>query len=432
MDYRKYLLLIRKNRGKILKYILIVIYIIFISPVTIFGAWIVYSDIKPPPTYNYDDILQLTHWTVVPAGKDPTKQHNSNTDMILFNGTFWLVHAQTKWHLEDKNGYLVLWKSSDASSWIEVTRINVPDTDVRDPKFADINGRLFLYFLPNYRLDPGPNTTFYTYSDDGYLNYPTPQELKVNITHNYGNGTIDYVIEGGWNLWRPKTNDNITWYVLASGRKSGHAISTHDADVSNTITVLLQSTDGLAWTEVSEVYTEWGNGEACIEFLPSGELISTHRVGSMGTPGYALGNPDGCTMIGTSSNSFTSWDFVQNNQTRLDGSTLFSIDGRIFAVGRNHQGPRIDMGNHMVTKRTAFYEVKSNNLIHLFDLPSNGDTAYTGVVVKNGWVYVSYYTNPIHKDLPWFVGLALLPASEIRLARVSSSGLLEFADGVGG
>lgn len=431
MELRKFLPL-GKNRKKIVKYCLIIIYIIFISPVTLFGAWIIYNDIRPPPNYSYDSILQLSHWTVVPAGNDPAKQHNSNTDLIFHNGSFWLVHAQTKWHLEDTNGDLVIWKSADALIWEEVTRINLLDTDVRDPKFADINGRLFLYFLPNYRFDPGPNTTYFTYSDNGYLDYPTPQELEVNITRDFGNGTITHTLEGGWNLWRPKTNDNNTWYVLASGRKAGDTISSHDADVSNTITVLLKSTDGFAWTEVVEVYTEWGNGEACIEFLPNGELISTHRVGSMGEPGYALGNPDGCTMIGTSTNSFLTWNFVQDKQTRLDGSTLFSIDGRIFAVGRNHQGPRTDMGNHMVTKRTAFYEVKNDKLIHLFDLPSNGDTAYTGVVIKDGWIYASYYTNPINKDLPWFVGLAFLPASEIRMARVSATGLVSYADMQGG
>jgi len=432
MEFQKYLKILNKNKKKVIKYGLITIYIIFISPVTFFGAWIVYNDIRPPPSYTYNSILQLSHWTVVPAGDDPTKQHNSNTDMIFYKGSFWLVHAQTKWHLEDPNGDLVIWKSANAVDWEEATRINLPNTDVRDPKFADINGRLFLYFLPNYRFDPGPNTTYFTYSDNSYLDFPVPQELKVNITHDAGNGTLIHTLEGGWNFWRPKTNDNVTWYVLASGRKIGEAFSSHDADVSNTITVLLESNDGLSWSEVTEVYTKWGNGEACIEFLSNGELISTHRVGSMGKSGYALGNPDGCTLIGTSNNSLTTWNFEQDKQTRLDGSTLFSINGRIFAVGRNHLGPRSDMGNHMVTKRTAFYEVKSDKLIHLFDLPSNGDTAYTGVAIKDGWIYTSYYTNPINKDLPWFVGLALLPASEVRIARVSAMGLITYADTLGG
>lgn len=423
------------NKKKIFKIIIIIIYAIVISPIASFGAWIIYNDIRSPPNYVYDPILQLEHWTVVESGNDPTRQHNSNTDLIYYNNSFYLIHAQTKWHLEDTNGALVIRKSPDATkgSWKEVARITVPKTDVRDPKFANIGGRLFVYFLPNYYFDPGPNTTFYTYSDDGFKTFAPVKELKVNITYHYSNGTIKHVITGGWNFWRPKTNDNITWYVLASGRKSDKPITTvHDADVTGTMTILLKSTDGFNWTEVSEVYTRWGNGEACLEFLPNGEMRTTHRVGSMGLPGYALGNPHACTMIGTSFNNFKNWSFAPDFQTRLDGATLFRLNGRIFAVGRNHLGPRVDMGNHFDTKRTAFYEVKKDRLIHLFDVPSNGDTAYTGVVIKDGWVYTSYYTNPIDKDYAWFVGLALLPKSVIRIVRVNATGLLLYADKVGG
>jgi hypothetical protein len=391
-------------------------------------------DLRPAPNYIYDPMLELTHWTVVDTGKDPAKNHNSNTDMIFYNNSFYLVFQQSKWHIQDTNGALVIQKSPDATlgSWEEVHRITLPNVDVRDPKFANISNRLFVYFLPNYRFDPAPNTTYYLYSDDS-LTFSDPKELEVNVTYTYDTGTKENVTTAGWNLWRPKTNDTINWYVLASGRKyTEDPGSIGDADVTGTMTILLKTQDGFNWTEVSEVYTTHGNGEACIEFLPSGELISTHRVGSMGLPGYAFGNPHGATVIGTSYNNFKNWSFAVEFQTRLDGSTLFSLNGRIFAVGRNHLGPRPDMGNHFAVKRTAFYEVKSDRLIHLFDLPSNGDTAYTGVVIKDGWVYASYYTNPINKNYAWFVGQIFLTKSNIRIARLNATGLIAFADIKGG
>lgn len=435
MDFNDFIKKLSKNKKKIIKTIILAFYIIVISPITLFGAWIVYVDLRAPPAYIYDPILQLEHWTVVEAGEIPAIQHNSFTDMIYYNNSFYLIHQQSKWHLQDTNSALIISKSPNAKNWEEIARITLPNTDVRDPKFANINGKLFVYFLPNYNFDPAPSTTYYTYSDDGFETFVAPQELKVNVTYHYANGTIDNVVIGGWNLWRPKTPDNLTWYVLASGRKLGKvAESVHDADVSNTITVLLKTTDGFNWKEDSEAFTLWGNGEACLEFLPNGEIISTFRVGSMGASdtGYALGNFLGGTMIGTTFNNFKNWSFIPNFQTRLDGATLFSLNGRIFAVARNHLGPRTDMGNHFITKRTAFYEVKSDQLIHLFDLPSNGDTSYTGVVIKDGWVYTCYYTNPINKDLPWFIGLAFLPKSDIRIARVNATGLLLYANSIGG
>jgi len=424
----------KRNKKKIAKTIIIIIFTIVISPIAYLGAWIVYMDLRPAPKYIYDPMLQLTHWTVVDTGKDPAKNHNSNTDLIYYNNSFYLVFQQSKWHIQDTNGALVIQKSPDATpgSWEEIHRIALPHTDVRDPKFANISNRLFVYFLPNYRFDPAPNTTYYLYSNDS-LTFTPPQELQVNVTYTYDNGTKEAVTTAGWNFWRPKTYDNVDWYVLASGRKyKQDPGSVGDADVTGTMTILLKTQDGFNWTEVSEVYTTHGNGEACLEFLTSGKVITTHRVGSMGLPGYAFGNPHGATVIGTSYNNLQNWSFAVEFQTRLDGSTLFRLDGRIFAVGRNHLGPRPDMGNHFAVKRTAFYEVKSDRLIHLFDLPSNGDTAYTGVVIKDGWVYASYYTNPINKNYAWFVGQIFLTKSNIRIARVNATGLLAFADLKGG
>lgn len=423
-----------RNKKKIIRTVIIIIFTIVISPIAYLGAWIVYMDLRPAPNYTYDPMLQLTHWTVVDTGGVTGKTHNSNTDMIFYNNYYYLVFQQSKWHIQDTDGSLVVIRSSDASegSWEEIHRITLPNTDVRDPKFANISDRLFIYFLPNYRFDPAPNTTYYLYSDDG-LNFTPPQELEVNVTYTYDMGIKENVTTAGWNLWRPKTPDNINWYVIASGRKyKEDPGSVGDADVTGTMTILLKTQNGLNWTEVSEVYTTHGNGETCLEFLPSGEIISTHRVGSMGLPGYAFGNPQGGTVIGTSYNTFQNWSFAVDFQTRLDGSTLFTLDGRIFAVGRNHLGPRSDMGNHFAVKRTAFYEIKSDRLIHLFDLPSNGDTAYTGVVVKDGWVYACYYTNPINKNYAWFVGQIFLVKSDIRMARVNATGLLTFADIMGG
>jgi hypothetical protein len=424
-----------RNKKKIIKTIIIVIYAIVISPIALFGAWIVCMDLRPAPNYTYDPILQLSHWTVIDTGDIPGKTHNSNTDMIFYDNYYYLIFQQSKWHIQDEEGSLIVARSSDASqgSWETVHTIKLPNTDVRDPKFANISNRLFIYFLPNYHFDPAPNTTYYLYSDDG-LTFTNPQELKVNVTYRYDTGITENVTTAGWNLWRPKLSPyDGYWYVLASGRKyTENPGSVGDADVSGTMTILLKTQDGLNWTEVSEVYTTYGNGEACLEFLPSGEMRTTHRVGSMGLPGYAFGNPHGATIIGTSCNNFTKWSFAVEFQTRLDGATLFTWDGRIFAVGRNHLGPRADMGNHFDVKRTAFYEVKSDSLIHLFDLPSNGDTAYTGVVIRDGWIYTSYYTNPINKNYPWFVGQIFLVKSNIRIAKMNATGLINFTDFKGG
>jgi len=417
---------IKKHKRKFF-YLGVIVYAIAISPAVLIGGLLVYWDIEPPPNYSYDPILQLEHWTAVPAGDDINRQHKSNTDMIFYDGYFYLINAETKWHLEDTDGRLRIRRSVDAKNWEIVEDIIMPGIDVRDPKFANVSDRLYLYFLPNWHFDPGPNTTYYTYSDDG-LNWQNPVEMKVNITYEYDNGTVGNKITGGWNFWRPKTPDNVNWYVIATGRKYSEATTLHDYDVSETISILLKSTDGENWTEVSEILTRWGNAEVCMDFLPNGEILSTHRVSTMGIEGYAFGTPHGGTIIATSYNNYKNWSFMPDFQTRLDGATLFKLNGRIFATGRNHLGPSDDIGNHLSVKRTSFYEIKADRLVWLFDLPSNGDTAYTGVVIKDGWVYTCYYTCPINKNYPWILGICFFTKTEIKMARVNATGLLNYAD----
>lgn len=406
--------------------------VLFLLPLMTIGVMIIYWELRMPPSFAADPALKLESWTAVPWGSDPRSFHKSNTDMIFYKGSFFLIHASTKWHLEDKKGALLVQKSSDARNWKEVARITVPGTDVRDPKFAIIKGRLFLYFLPNWNFDPEPTTTYWSVSDDG-VHWPAPKELTtVTVLHKTKSGKSQEVTSGGWMLWRPKTSNGAVWYVIAFGKKpllSENGAQKKKTDTDN-ITVLVSSNDGINWREVSEIFTAHGNGEPELEFKENGGIIATLRCGSLGTPGYVFGNATANTVIAIADAPYTRWSYAHSFITRLDGATLFRLGDRIFAVGRNHLGPRADLGNHLAKKRTAFYEVKRDRLVFLFDLPSNGDTAYTGVVQRGDDIYASYYTCPIQNDYPWIIGICFFPKTEIRVAKVSAAGLLAYADRV--
>ncbi|MGB4268441.1 MAG: sialidase family protein [Spirochaetota bacterium] len=412
---------------KIVATVLRVVTAVVLFPVILISLLIIYWDLRKPPQYSYDPLLQFSSY-IITTSDDPLKKHNSNTDLIYFDGYFYCIHAQTKWHLYDDNGYLLIRRSADGKTWQDVAKLVVAGKDVRDPKFAIIKKNLFVYFLVNDKFDPSPHTTYWSTTRDG-LKWSIPRELTTITVYHRTQSGVQSVTQGGWNLWRPKTRDNKVWYVIASGKKplllpAGQPAHT---DVT-TITVLLSSADGLVWKEVSEVYTAYGNGEPELEFLSDGSIIATLRCGSLGTGGYEFGNPTGNTIIAIASKPYTKWCYAHSFITRLDGGTLFSINGRIFAAGRNHLGPRFDLGNHVAKKRTAIYEVLPDRLIHLFDLPSNGDTAYTGVVVKDGVVYVSYYTCPIEKDYPWIIGICFKTKTDVRMATFTAKGLIQVAD----
>jgi hypothetical protein len=217
---------IRNFKGRLIKWgkkIIVVVFALIISLVALLGTFIVYWTARIPPSYNVDPILQLQTWTAIPSGDDIAKQHKSNTDLFYWNGEFYVAYQSSKWHLQDLNGEIVIAKSADASegSWTEVTTVKGPGhNDVRDPLMQEINGTLFLYFLPNFQFDPEPNTTYYCSSLDG-TTWSEPKEIYVNVSLSSG-----WELQNGWVFGRqePLTLDNITWYLMASGTKGFYGI----------------------------------------------------------------------------------------------------------------------------------------------------------------------------------------------------------------
>jgi len=98
---------------------------------------------------------------------------------------------------------------------------------------------------------------------------------------------------------------------------------------------------------------------------------------------------------------------------------MFSFNKNVYAVGRAHIYSRSIFprrGSVLGKKRTAIYSVSPQGLTHLTDLPSCGDTSYAGVVLKDGWVYIAYYTNTIKRDYIWLFGM--LESCEVRMAKI--------------
>ena len=334
--------------------------------------------------------LPMESWDAVKDGS-----HNSNTDLIYWRGAFYLIHASSPWHLASKKCKLVVRRSEDAHSWEKIAELNVPGEDIRDPKFAAIGDRLFLYALKNRSLDPEPYATVFTSSKDGF-HWPAFEDMQP----------------GGWLFWRPKTMDGLNWYVPAYWHEHGSS-------------ALLKSTDGEHWSIVSLIYEGERNDETDIEFLPDGRMISTARLEGSGS---FFGSDRASTLISVSAPPFESWSHTKSDVTRLDGPNLFAYGGRTYAVGRyqpSRMGPFTKLGSIFGRKRTSLFSVEEQRLVYLSDLPSSGDTSYAGVAIRGDDLYVSYYTSDIRKDPPWIMGM--LVSSDIRMARVHLPSLEELA-----
>ncbi len=65
-------------------------------------------------------------------------------------------------------------------------------------------------------------------------------------------------------------------------------------------------------------------------------------------------------------------------------------------------------------------------LVWLSDLPSAGDTSYAGAVLRDGYLYTTYYTNDTRRDYPWLLGLVM--PSDIMMARIPLENLERLAE----
>ncbi len=345
---------------------------------------------RRPSTAFIDPRLEIETWDAVSDGT-----HNSNTDLIHLNDSFYLAHQTSPYHLGSRQSKLVVRKSRDARSWEKVSEIKARRGELRDPKFAFIGGRLFLYALPNKKLTAEPYTTVYTFSEDAEAWEPLTEAEPE-----------------GWLFWRPKSLDGATWYVPAYWSEHGKSI-------------LLKSTDGIDWSVVSTIYEGERNDETAIEFLPDARIIATSRLEGSSR---LTGDPNGCTLIATASPPYVDWSYVRSRITRLDGPCLFSHDGQVFAVGRYQPRPAPPFryqGSIFSKKRTSLFSLTEDSLTYLTDLPSAGDTSYAGVALLQDEAYISYYTSPTRRDAPWITGM--LTQSDIKMAKVSLASLTALA-----
>jgi len=368
---------------------------------SIIGVWLVLRDV--PSFFKKNDAwinpdLKLEHWPLIKDG-----MHNSNSFLTYWKGEFWLAHASSPFHFASPDCKIVVWHSKDAKKWERSLELQVPEEDIRDPKFAVIHGKLFLYVLKSVDFNPEPYGTAYVVTEDG-KNWSELKELTKNE---------------GWLFWNPRTFDGKKWYVPAYWFLHGKSI-------------LLETTDGVDFNYVSTIHNgkyrqqNDRNDETDFSFYSDGTMICTQRLEYSEN---MRGDERACTNITMAKPPYTEWmEIGKDYTTRLDGPALFTHHDLVFAVGRYYPQVtrREHIGSALTTKRTSIFLVTEKGLIRLSDFPSSGDTSYGGVVMKDGFAYCTYYTSDIDKDWSWLFGMT--QPSHIMMVKVPLKALEKVAD----
>lgn len=345
-----------------------------------------------PNTAQVDPRLDLISSELINDGK-----HNAFPDAVKWQDMYYLVYRSAPNH-NDHDSQLIVAASPDTTTWTTIATLT-HDEDVRDPKLFVVGDKLTLYALKNVASIANPYTTIAAVSSDGR----TWSEWKNVDPEN-------------WVYWRPKTpDDGKTWYATAS------EMGFHN-------TALFGSADGLHWGKISTILDSEENNEVAISFISDGRLMSVARAAGP-RPDIFRGSEGASTMIGVSDAYLQDWSFQRSYVTRLDGAALFSVEDRLFGVGRyepQREGLLTSAGSAFNRKRTALFLVTPSELIYLSELPSAGDTSYPSVLQVDEHIYIFYYTSPPDRDYPWILGL-YLPTS-IYLAKIPVDRLNSLAD----
>ncbi len=345
-------------------------------------AGISWTAIQLPKTVNQN--LVAENWTAVSNGA-----HNAFTDLIWWSNDFYLAYRSAPSHISFQSK-IVVQRSADAKTWTRLAELSYPGEDIRDPKLAVIGDQLFLYALKNVDPMAEPYSTVFSSSPDGQSWQPWQD------------------VQPGWLFWQPQTFDNKTWYVAA--------YSTNQDQVA-----LFQTQDGRNWAKVSVISSGERQSETAITFTADGKLIGVIRL-------EGEGNLSPATLIVTSRYPFQQWTIFRSPVTRLDGPSIFSYHGLVFAIGRSEPSGGLlfgEQGGLFNKKRTSLYHVTVKGLNKLTDLPGDGDTSYTAVVIRGDEGFVSYYTNGTNLDLPWMLGM--FSSANIQIARLNLPNLEQAA-----
>jgi hypothetical protein len=319
--------------------------------------------------------------------------HNENTDLIQWNGAFWLVHRSAVSQILGPNSSLWIYRSPDGNDFTRVAQVLAPvDRDIRDPHFFVVGNELRIKALTRLPVTSSRDSNVDTVavvmrSTDG-MTWSDPAPIGPPQ----------------WSFWRIKQQGGV-YYTAAY----------HDGD---TDVALFSSTDGLTWTQGADIYGYSPDTplETELVFMPSGRMLALVRMD--GTDAELLGAEGRLrTKVCWSQPPYDRFDCPQELMgQRLDGPVAFFIGARLFVIAREHLQPS-------ERKRTALFELTGNfeggplTIGKRFDLPSAGDTAYAGMApLSANQIVVSWYSSDLKQDEPWALGI--LDLADIWMAHI--------------
>lgn len=299
-------------------------------------------------------------------------RHNAFTGLAYFNGQFILAfrcgprHGRHGEFPDEPGGHQVRMTSADGENWVEQARTVFPpppelpaDTamDYRDSYLVQARGVLYLYSFVSGPYDPQSET------------FLCPVATTVQISEDGLRWSDPRRIYEGAVLWKPIFWQDRFW--CAGYRR--------DTAVGRAIE-LYQSDDGIHWQRGAVIAA--GN-ECALLPLADGALRAVVRTNSTADK----------TELWDGHPPYTEWQRSAVLPSTIQAPHLFRANGRTLLLGREVPAAVNGKPQPPSCCRTKIWELSDTSAVELLELPSLGDTAYTGTALRSdGTLLVSYYS----------------------------------------
>lgn len=275
------------------------------------------------------------------------------TDLIFFDNQFFLVYRDSDKHAYGLDGIIKIYNSVDGKEWKFIKEFSVNGADLRDPKFSVNGSKLSVYLHGSVYLRGGDVEFKDFISEWNKLGWT---DLQPVLLDNKKIKTAKIKGNESW-PWR------VTWYK----------------DVAYTFGY---NTNGLFDLYTSQDGINFVNKAGYFEKIGAIPSEATIRVDKNGDFYCLVRRNEGPSVILKSTNKGEKWETIGE-------IPIVSIGGPNFVFYKNGL---ILSGRDNGKAIIGYFNFNDNLYTKLETLPSSGDCGYPGMVIKDGYLWISYYS----------------------------------------
>lgn len=297
-----------------------------------------------------DDSVKIQTQRITFNGRE---LYDAFTDLVYFDDQFFLVYRESDKHAYGLNGIAKIYNSIDGKQWKFIKEFSIDGADLRDPKFS-VNGKRLLVYLHGSVWLRGGVVEFKDFiSEWSKVGWSNPQPVLLD---NKKLGTANIIGNESW-PWR------VTWY-----KDVAYVFGYNPKGIFD----LYTSQDGINFANKGGYFEKIGAipTEATIRIDKNEDFYCLVR------------RNEGSSILIKSTNKGEKWETIGD-------IPIVSIGGPNFVFYKNGL---ILSGRENGKVIVGYFDFSNNLYKKLKTLPSGGDCGYPGIVIKDNYLWISYYS----------------------------------------